>query len=199
MNYLKHIKTFILGCLLLTASAWGQNQDQLLTQVTKILAKPDALQAAFSQNKQLKGFKFPSVSSGRVLIARQRGMLWITEAPFQSVLKISASGITETRSGQSTQIANAQSMKTMNTVLSGMLSGDFSSLQRYFRMTGNATKNSWTLNLTPVDANIARSISSIQMSGGRYVNRVVVREKNGDTSNITFSNTSPISASAVGL
>lgn len=193
------LKSALLTCCVCASSAFANPQSDLLAQVSTVLNKPAGLQVSFSQTKQLKGFKAPVVSSGRVLIAAQRGMLWMTESPYQSVLKITPSGLSELRGGQTTQMGNAQSMKSMSAILSGMLSGDFSPLQRYFRFSGQTKAGLWQLSLKPVDANVARAISSIQMSGGRYVNRVVVHEANGDTSIIRFSGATPINPSSTGL
>ena len=198
-NPLQVLKTIVLVTSLLTSAAYADTQSELLGKVSNILGKPAGLQVEFSQNKQIKGFKTPAKSSGHVLIAAQRGMQWVTVAPYQSTLKITPNGISEIRGGQTTQIGNAQSMKSMSAILSGMLSGDFAPMQRYFRFSGNAGNGAWSMKLTPVDANVKRAISSIQMSGGRYVNRVTVYEANGDVSNISFSGATPIAASAVGL
>ena len=184
---------------LVGTDASGKDTTQLLTQVSNILAKPDALQVSFKQMKQVKGFKAPLTSTGHILIARDRGIMWITESPYQNVLRITPDGISEIRGGQSTQIGNAQSMKSMSAIMSGMFAGNFSPLQRYFRFSGKASGSSWSLNLTPLNANVARAISSIQMSGGRYVNRVTVHESNGDVANIGLSGASPIAASSTGL
>lgn len=195
----KSLKISAIVLALVATNASAKDATQLLTQVSNILAKPDALQVSFKQVKQVKGFKAPLTSSGHILIARDRGILWITETPYQSALRVTPNGISEIRGGQSTQIGNAQSMKSMSAIMSGMLAGNFSPLQRYFRFSGNASGSRWSLSLTPLDANVARAISGIQMSGGHYVNHVTVRESNGDVANIELSGASPIAASSTGL
>lgn len=196
---IKLLKSIMMASTVFASAAFAQDSTQLLNQVSTILAKPDALQVSFKQVKQVKGFKSPLVSTGHILIARDRGVLWVTEMPYQSALKVTPNGITEIRGGQSSQIGNAQSMKSMGSIMSGMLAGNFSPLQRYFKFSGNASGSNWSLNLTPVDTNVSRAISSIQMSGGRYVNRVTVRESNGDIANISLSGASPIAPSLTGL
>jgi hypothetical protein len=198
-NSIQILKIMVLATGLLATTAYADPQSELLVKVSNILGKPAGLKVDFSQNKQIKGFKTPAKSSGHVLIAAQRGMQWVTDAPYQSTLKITPNGISEVRGGQTTQIGNAQSMKSMSAILSGMLSGDFKPMQRYFRFSGTAGGSAWSMKLTPVDANVKRAIASIQMSGGRYVNHVTVYEANGDVSNISFSGATPIAAGAVGL
>lgn len=193
------LKAFLLITVFVSSSAFAQDEKQLLAQVGNILAKPAALQVSFVQAKQLKGFRQPVVSTGRVLIAQQRGVLWVTEKPYQSTLKMTSSGVSEIRGGQTTQIGNPQSMKAMSSILSGLLAGDFSPLQKYFHFSGDVSKGTWSLKLTPADNGVARAVRLIQVSGARYVNRIIVEEANGDRSNISFSAATPIAASMVGL
>lgn len=198
-KHTKLLKKAIVASTMLASSVFAKDSTSLLNQVSNILAKPEALQVSFKQVKQIKGFKSPLISTGHILVARDRGVLWITETPYQSALKVTPNGITEIRGGQSSQIGNAQSMKSMGSIMSGMLAGNFSPLQRYFKFSGNASGSSWSLSLLPVDSNVSRAISSIQMSGGRYVNHVTVRESNGDVANISLSGAAPIAPSLTGL
>lgn len=177
----------------------AQNSDPLLAKIAHISAKPEAMQANFKQTKQIKGFRAPVVSSGKIVLARQRGMLWVTQAPYQSTLKITANGVVETQGGQSNQIANAQGMKNMTRIMSSMLSGDFSDLRQYFRFAGSAKPTSWALHLTPMDEHMRRSIANIDLAGGQFVNRAVIYEISGDVTTIVFSQAHPISPSTSGF
>ncbi len=195
-NLLLYTAVFWLG---LTGTALADSSTQLLAQIARISANPEALQANFTQSKNIKGFRSPMQSSGKVILARQKGMLWVTEQPYQSTLKINPNGISEVRNGQTQQLGNAQSMSAMTQVMSSMLAGDFSSLQRYFSFTGKVSSNSWNLTLQPSDAQVKRVISSIQLRGGQYVNQAIIREINGDVTTIRFLNPRAVSPATVGF
>ena len=195
-NLLLYTAVFWLG---LSGTALADSSAQLLAQIARISANPEALQANFTQSKNIKGFRSPMQSSGKVILARQKGMLWVTEQPYQSTLKINPNGISEVRNGQTQQLGNAQSMSAMTQVMSSMLAGDFSSLQRYFSFTGKVSGNSWNLSLQPSDAQVKRVISSIQLRGGQYVNQAVIREMNGDITTIRFLNPRAVSPATVGF
>ena len=112
-NLLLYTAVFWLG---LTGTALADSSTQLLAQIARISANPEALQANFTQSKNIKGFRSPMQSSGKVILARQKGMLWVTEQPYQSTLKINPNGISEVRNGQTQQLGNAQSMSARTQV-----------------------------------------------------------------------------------
>lgn len=178
------------------------NSTQLLAQVTKMLSTPAALQVNFSQSKKISGFSSSVNSSGKVKIAQSRGLLWITEKPSTSILKVTSSGISELRGGNATfSISSTQEpkIKSIGTILTSVISGNFAPLQRYFSITGSASKNSWRLELSPIDSGVRQAITNISVSGARYVNSVDIRENNGDKTHIKFNSPVLLSASEVGL
>ncbi|TDR30752.1 LolA family protein [Hydromonas duriensis] len=190
--------------LSILVAAWGYasiaqaaGDAQLLSKIANLAAKPEAMSANFTQTKQIKGFRSPAVSSGNIILARQKGMLWRTLTPFQSVLKITETGIVETQGNQVNQIASGQGLKNVTKVMSSLLSGDFSDLQQYFSYTGSIQSKSWVLHLTPKDSQMSRKISNIQLSGDSFVKRAVIYETNGDVSTIVFTNTRAISANGL--
>jgi hypothetical protein len=104
----------------------------------------------------------------------------------------------ENRSGTNTSIDYGSSTKTINTIFSSVLTGNFGLLQQYFNITGSAqSKGAWNLNLIPNSPNMKQAIMQIQVSGARYVQSVRISEANGDQSVITFSQTEAISPGSV--
>ncbi|MGL4766488.1 MAG: LolA family protein [Formosimonas sp.] len=186
----------------LVGSAALADSAQLLAQVNQIIAKPAGLQVSFSQSKKISGFSSSVNSSGKVKIAQGRGLLWITEKPSSSVLKITGNSISEVRGGNTVFSMNGNSepkIKAVGTILTSVLSGNFSPLQRYFAVSGSANGASWRLELSPTDSGVRQSIRAISVSGGRYVNSVDISENNGDKTHIGFSSPVVLSVSQVGL
>ena len=63
-----------------------------LAQVRSQMAQVPVLRGDFTQEKQVAGFKNPLRSNGRFLLARHKGVVWTTTAPFPSEIVITASG-----------------------------------------------------------------------------------------------------------
>lgn len=197
----KKIRIFMMAIALICPSAHADSA-QLLAQVSKMLATPAGLQVSFNQSKKISGFSSSVNSSGKVKIAQGRGLLWMTEKPSPSVLKVTANSISEVRSGGTVFAMNSASepkIKAVGTILTAVLSGNFAPLQRYFAISGAASGNSWRLELSPTDNGVRQAISGISVSGGRYVNSVDIRENNGDKTHIGFSSPVVLSANQVGL
>jgi len=67
------------------------------------------------------------------------------------------------------------------------LAGDRGALERYFRVQFQGGLEHWTLELTPVDATVARSVSLIRIAGERAAIRSVeIRQGDGDRSVLTI-------------
>jgi outer membrane lipoprotein-sorting protein len=181
-----------------TPSSYAQSTQQLLQTVSSSLTRTEGLQAQFRQVKQIRGFRTSMVSTGKLVAVNNKGMLWITESPSASTLKITPNGMVENRSGTNTSIDYGSSTKTINTIFSSVLTGNFGLLQQYFNITGSAqSKGAWNLNLIPNSPNMKQAIMQIQVSGARYVQSVRISEANGDQSVITFSQTEAISPGSV--
>jgi hypothetical protein len=67
------------------------------------------------------------------------------------------------------------------------LAGDRNALEQYFALKFSGTLESWTLELTPRDAALARSVEHIRIAGERDAIRTVeIRQRDGDTSLLTI-------------
>ena len=67
------------------------------------------------------------------------------------------------------------------------LAGDRAALERYFRVQFSGTVDHWTLELSPADAELARTVQHIRIAGERdAIHTVEVRQTDGDTSLLTI-------------
>jgi hypothetical protein len=67
------------------------------------------------------------------------------------------------------------------------LAGDRPALEHYFTPTFSGTPAQWTLDLTPSDATLARTVRSIRMVGERdAIHTVEIRQSDGDTALMTI-------------
>jgi Outer membrane lipoprotein carrier protein LolA-like len=67
------------------------------------------------------------------------------------------------------------------------LAGDRVALARYFTVRFSGTLGRWTLELTPTDATLKRSVQHILITGETdRIRTVQIRQSDGDTSTLTI-------------
>lgn len=151
---------------------------------------PEVLRGEFEQTKQVAGFKQPLVSRGGFVIARQRGLIWRTDAPFDSVLVVQPRRLLSISAGeeQTLDAVREPGLKAFNELLIGLLSGDLAALQEQFEVVfAQRQARHWSLRLQPREAALARFVQTLELEGGDFVERVHLAESGGDTSHIRFS------------
>jgi hypothetical protein len=71
--------------------------------------------------------------------------------------------------------------------LRATLAGDRAALARYFTVRFAGTLGHWTLELTPTDATVKRSVQHILITGEQdRIRSVQIRQRDGDTSTLTL-------------
>lgn len=163
--------------------------DSLLDAVRARLALAPVTQGEFLQTRRLAQIKKPLVSSGRFLVARGVGVIWENVAPFAQTTRLTKNEILQTR-GQET-IARFSADKepvvgVVNAILFGVLSGDIEALAQRFDYSGKMTGDAWRLDFTPKDANLARLLHGLSLSGGRDIQEVEITSAAGDVTRIEF-------------
>lgn len=169
----------------------AQAPAELLDAVGKRLANPAVLRGDFEQTRTLKGFKRPLVSHGSFVIARERGLLWVTREPFPSTVVITRDRLLTLREDGSRQQLDARQqpgLRAVNEMLVALLGGDLRVLAGKFGTEGALQgAKGWRLVLTPKDPGLAAFIARIELEGEQQVNLVTVHEAAGDASRIRFS------------
>lgn len=185
---------FMLGVLTSTASLAAT----LAEQVQARLYNEPVLHGQFEQTQTLKGFSKPLVSKGEFMLSRERGVVWNTQAPFPSTLVVTRERIVATNGKSAPQKIDATKepgLKQVNDIVFALLSGDLKALNDKFDVTGDAPAHgAWKLKLTPRDANLARFLGPVDLSGDRFVDAVHWRSGQGDDTLIRFSKQSATTA-----
>lgn len=160
----------------------------------------------FVQQKQLVGIARPLKGRGSFLVDRERGVVWRTEAPFRSVLKITRREIVQTDGSQVLMQLAADrepAVKAVSAVLFATFSADLDGLARYFSFEGQAGGDAWQVTLRPKDPGLARLIRGLELRGDRQVRRVELTAASGDLLQIDFlkveTATTPSAAEAAEL
>lgn len=175
-----------------TAASTATEEAGLAALRERISVAP-VLRGDFAQEKHIEGFRNPLRSSGHFLIARERGVLWQTLAPFPSEVVLTRDQILSRRGDGAARVevdARQQpALGTINAVMFALLGGDVDALASRFQLHATVPPNGdWKLELVPRAGAIAQVFEHIELEGDRQVRRVEMRERSGDRTLLTFSN-----------
>ncbi|WP_137937806.1 outer membrane lipoprotein carrier protein LolA [Chitinivorax sp. B] len=162
-----------------------------LDRIQAQLARPDVLCGVFNQAKTLQGLKKPVKSSGRFCMISNKGVLWRTQQPFTSNLKLTRDEIVESQGEQVTKVLNARqepTVRLINSLLFSLMNGDLQQLENSFHITTQAGGKGWQATLIPKSGNgIDRVVRQITLNGASHVQQIQLSESGGDRTDIVFS------------
>ena len=173
--------------------------DQAARQVTSDLAElqhrigqVNVLRGDFQQEKHVEGFRNPLRSGGRFVNASEYGVLWQTLKPFPSDVVLTRDRIlTRQADGRSRVELDARqqpALRTVNTLMFALMSGDVDALEEYFDLRITLLPdNHWRLVLLPKSDAVARAFEQVTLEGGRHVQHVLIEEPGGDRTQLTFT------------
>ncbi|MGC3979833.1 MAG: outer membrane lipoprotein carrier protein LolA [Steroidobacteraceae bacterium] len=192
-------------CLLFVVTAHAddvfnhpQTAEQLLkgplAQPANSLRGAQVMRGQFVYKKYLKEIPQPLVSKGDFVFARELGIDWHTREPFDSDFVLTSQGITQRDDGKTTMQMKASeqpAVKVVARIFLALLSLDVASLQNSFTLSGlqqsSGGKDSWQVGLRPSVPAIAAVFKEAVVSGGTQVETLVLRDANGDHTEINFS------------
>jgi outer membrane lipoprotein-sorting protein len=162
-----------------------------LAQVRAQVAQVPLLRGDFAQEKQVAGFRNPLRSSGRFLLARDKGVVWTTTAPFPSEIVITQDRILSRQRDGSRRVEvdgkQQPGMRSVNAMMFALMSGDIKALTSTFEVKETPSGQGWKMTLVPRSRQLAQAFTSVSLSGDRYVREVELREANGDLTRLRFS------------
>nr|WP_298128471.1 outer membrane lipoprotein carrier protein LolA [uncultured Pseudoxanthomonas sp.] len=162
-----------------------------LAEVREQVAQVPLLRGDFSQEKQVAGFRNPLRSNGRFVLARDKGVVWTTTAPFPSELVITRDRILSRQRDGSRRVEvdgkQQPGLRSVNAMMFALMSGDMKTLTTTFEVKGEPATSGWAMTLLPRSRQLAQAFSSVRLSGDRYVREVELREANGDLTRLRFS------------
>ncbi|GGI54290.1 LolA family protein [Oxalicibacterium solurbis] len=161
-----------------------------ISEIQSMLDKPQVLCGRFDQVKKLSGMKKPLSSNGRFCVVTGKGVLWRTLHPFPDTLKLTKDEIIHYQGDRVAMRLDANqepTVRTINSVLFSLLSGDLSQLETLFDVEGNTDKKAWRVTLRAKQPALAKVIGAITLKGDSRVQSVHFDEASGDTTDIVFS------------
>ncbi|SFV26377.1 MULTISPECIES: outer membrane lipoprotein carrier protein LolA [unclassified Pseudoxanthomonas] len=179
-----------LGVSLQVSAVNSQSPDPLAGVRTQVAQVP-LLRGGFSQEKQVAGFRNPLRSSGRFVLAREKGVIWTTVAPFPSEIVITRDRIVSRQRDGSARVEvdgrQQPGLRTVNAMMFALMSGDMKALTTTFEVKSEpADGKGWRMTLLPRSRQLAQAFTSVRLAGDRYVREVELREANGDVTRIRF-------------
>jgi outer membrane lipoprotein carrier protein LolA len=159
-----------------------------LTRPTALsLEKARAVRGKFVQRRYLADLAQPLQSSGNFLFAREAGIEWHTELPFDSQFLLAESGITQRDEGGVTLSIKASeqpALAVVSRVFFALFALDLGALSHDFELYGEPRGSGWVLGLKPRAEALGSVFRQAIVSGGATVERVVLEDGNGDRSEI---------------
>lgn len=181
--------------LLLCSTTYGFTLTR--TELEQQLLSIQVLRAKYHQTRHVSGLAAPLESSGRLLMAKDTGLVWKQEKPFPAEFVFTESTVSETLPGQPQKVKprteQADIFKLVS-MITELLQGKTSSLEKIFDTNfKEETDDRWSLVLMPKDSRIRKAFSSITLSGGSLIESMEIIEKSSNKSVIEFldQSTSP--------
>ena len=181
------MRALTLVLLLLSPLVHAVTLDDLQQRFT---SQP-VVRAHFVQERQIKDMPQPLRSSGEMIIAPDNGLLWQQTAPFPMTLMLNDSQMVQVINGQAPQVITAQTNPQMfqfNHLLRALFQADRKVLEQNFRLDfQDKGNNAWQLVLTPITTPLDKIFAAITLNGSAYLDAIQLDDKQGDKTNITFS------------
>ncbi|MFM9871232.1 outer membrane lipoprotein carrier protein LolA [Achromobacter xylosoxidans] len=172
----------LLICLALAVLPWSARAFDLDDLQRQLRATP-VVRGHFVQQKFLRSLPQPLTSRGDFTLAAGRGLLWLLRSPIAQDLRISADGIARRGPDGAWQaLPQHAGAGRENRLFLAVLAGDTRGLRENFDLTLTGSADAWQLLLLPRSALLRQIFENIQINGGKLVDRIELREVQGDRS-----------------
>jgi len=174
------------ACALPAAPAYAFDLAALQQQ----LQQQSVIRGRFVQQKFLRSLPQPLTSTGDFVLATGHGLLWKLRSPlYQDILVTSAGRFRRENGGTWRPVAQPIGADRETRLFLDVLRGDTHALRDSFSVTLSGTASAWQLVLTPESPLLKQIFESIQINGGRMVERIELRETQGDRTVMEMTNT----------
>ena len=157
-------------------------------------AKVEGLEARFREEKKLALLAAPLLSQGRIYYLRPGYLARVVEQPEPATLTITPSELRLSgRDGVETiALDQNDDLRAFVTSLVRVFSGDQAALEASYELAYTAQGPAWDLTLTPRRPPLTEMMRGLDLHGsGVALERIVVREPNGDTTVTTVEKADP--------
>ena len=150
-----------------------------------------AMKAQFTQTKTVPRFKRELKSSGTMLLQPGKGMAWLTAKPYESIMVVTKDSMKQQVAGGEVISQNVEGNTIYLAIAEAMenvFSGRFSLIHDVFTPYFVMENEKWYIGLVPKNDDFASFVSFITLSGNKYIEKVFMQEKGGNTILYEFNN-----------
>lgn len=195
---MRRITHWMWACLLMVGvptSVWAE--PDLAQSIANQINQYAVIQAKVVQVRNMQTLKRPLVSQGQLVYSKQDGVFWLLDEPLrvrywfgdQRVVEIGASGERRVQEAKSNP-----RLAQMGQIMKSMLSAQTDALRSMFEIRAKGTVDKWTLELTPRGEPLSQYMKSVQVSGGRFIEGMLLEEKSGDTTEMRLQDSRALPA-----
>ncbi|CAB3901784.1 hypothetical protein LMG26854_05536 [Achromobacter aegrifaciens] len=160
----------------------GARAFDLADLQTQLNATP-VVRGHFVQQKFLRSLPQPLTSRGDFTLAAGKGLLWLLRTPIAQDLRIDARGISRRdEAGKWQALPQHSGAGRENRLFLSVLAGDTAGMRENFDLALTGDADAWQLLLTPRSVLLRQIFDNIQINGGKLVDRIELRETQGDRS-----------------
>lgn len=170
-------------------AAFGDNQNNFHA-VQAELSKTTYLTGNFTQIRYIKLLSSPLKSAGVFVFSEKNGLIWKQMIPFQSTLTVTDSQLTQKiGNGPVTVFTKKQQpiIFLFTKIFLSAFKGNVAVLAPYFKIHFSGNTRHWVMFFVTRNSPMNKAIKSIELIGGKYVDKVVIDEATGDQQIITFN------------
>jgi outer membrane lipoprotein-sorting protein len=156
-------RSLLLALACCAAPAWALDLPELMG----LLSKQKSGEARFTEQRFVHGLEGPLDSRGTLSFSAPDKLVRRTLSPRDETMAVEGNTLTLSRGGRNRTLTLDSMPELLGLVeaMRGTLSGDGTTLQRYFRSTVSGSAANWTLDLLPADSRLAAQVRSIRISG----------------------------------
>ena len=179
---MKRLLTLLLALLPL------QGESPFPSSLTAHLQEASILHLDFTQTRTLAALSRPLKSSGSLVLARDLGVIWELRRPAALTYVMGPKGLTVvTAQGRKERKSSREApmVAQMGRIFQSLTQGDWHGLEAFFTVTGQGTAQRWEVTLLPKPPTAA-FLKVVQLSGGRFMERIRLDEATGDRMEIRF-------------
>lgn len=158
----------------------------------KALARVKQHRVSFTETRYLSALKAPLVTSGTLVYEAPDRLEKHVTAPFHETTLIDGERVTVDNKTQSFKrsldIKTSPALWAFVESFRATLAGDTTTLERFYKLRLEGSRQQWQLTLLPRDLDIAALIRSIVIEGNNaQIMRVTTKEADGDHSILTLT------------
>jgi len=167
-------------------------EPDMLARIGAQIEQHALLRAEFTQSKRMSALKRPLITSGRIVFSHRHGVVWQIEQPYrmsymlaeERIVEIAADG---TRRERDTR--DVPGLAQIGRIFRALLGANMAALREVFDVAVKGDPAKWEIELKPRQAQFTQYLSSVHLSGGRFIESISISETGGDTTQISFRNT----------